>query len=224
MRYIPTRPLDYSLTRTVAPTEPLLTLAEARLQLRVDTSGSPATNPEDALIEAAVRSATEELDAGTGWLARALAPQTWRLGLNKFPPFSDASRNQRIYLPYPPLVEVVSFTYVDEDGDTQTLVEGTGFRVFQKSAEGIAFVEPLYDQEWPTCRVDFDSVQITYQCGYGAGSPLVETVPDLIKNYVRSRITDLYDSRGVEAPGLTSKVPDNIVNSLEQFRVHRVYP
>ncbi len=230
--YIPERDIRFTLSRTVAPALDVVTLTEARLQLRVDTTGSPATNPEDDLITRCINTAIAELDAGTGWLARALAPQTWRLGLDRFPspqymwngnPASDA-----ILLPYPPFIEIVSFTYTDTEGTTVTMVDGTDYRVIAETGEtpGPAKILPVYGGNWPSARCDVDSIVITYRAGYTDGGSPVEahTVPDIIKNVILSRVTDLYDSRGVAANGMISEVPEHILNSLEMFRVRRVFP
>lgn len=184
-------PVRHSLFRTVAPTEPVLTLQEARDQLRVDAVGSPPTNPEDGLIAAAVESATQELDAGTGWLGRALCPQTWRLGLAAFPAGGGCIR-----LPYPPLIEIVSFDYTDTDGATQTLTEGTDFRILRDS-DGNPYLYPTFNTFWPSdARADMDAVVIVFRCGYATGSPETEDVPAIVKNFIRSRITETYDTRG----------------------------
>lgn len=183
------------------------------MQLRVDTSGSPATNPEDALITDLVSTATQLLDAGTGPLGRALAPQTWRLSLPTF-------LNCYIRLPYPPLIDIVSFTYVNDAGSTIALIEGTDYRVIAETGvnAGIAQLAPIYQGSWPTARYDFDSVQITYRCGYGAGSPLSETTPDAIKHAVKRLITVGYDNRD-DAHGAMQDALHQVMTSLVGFRV-----
>lgn len=202
--------MKYSLVRTVKPTDAVVTMAEARAQLRVDTFGSPAVSSEDDKIGDLVAAITESLDAGTGWLGRALAPQTWRLGFKCFPTWRGAIR-----LPYPPLIEVVSFTYTDTDGNTQTLTEGTGFRVL--TAEDGASVKPLFGENWPTdARYDDDAVQITFRCGHVTGSPEAVDIPDQVKNYVLASLTDQFDSRGVGNSALTPAIE----NSLNSIRVY----
>lgn len=227
MSYIPERHVNFTLSRTAPPTLDVVTLDEARLQLRVDTIGSPATNPEDSLITDLIASATAELDAGTGWLGRALAPQTWRLGLDSFPKgYTDRPDGGAIILPYPPLISIESFTYVNSEGTTVTMVEGTDYRLIRPVGPDASNAKliPLYNRSWPTARCDVDSVVITYRCGYSTGSPEDEDVPQLIKNAIKSRITDWYDSRGVEAPGLTSGISPHVQNALEGFRIYRLIP
>lgn len=207
--------MKYTLVRTVKPTDQVVTLEECRAQLRVDTFGSPPVSDEDSKIEQLVAAITETLDAGTGWLGRALAPQTWRLGLVEFPPAGCSIR-----LPFPPLLEVVSFTYTDTDGVTQTLTAGTDFRVLEGGDQG-GFVKPLYGESWPAdVRCDFDSVQITFRCGYVEGSPEAVAVPEQIKNYILASLTDQFDSRGVDAPGVSSKLTAAVENSLNNLRVY----
>lgn len=196
------------------PTDAVVSLTEAYQQLRIDTFGSPPTSPEESKVTALIAAITESLDAGTGWLGRALAPQTWRLSLRDFP-----VPCRGINLPYPPLIEVVSVTYTDGDGATQTLTQGTDFRVID-SDQG-AILLPTYSNNWPVdVRDDYDAVQITFRCGYVEGSPEAVAVPEQIKNYILASLTDQFDSRGVDAPGVTSKVSAAIENSLNNIRVY----
>lgn len=191
--------MKFTRQRLAAP-QPVLTMEEARLQLRVDTFGSPPGNPEDPLIAAAITTATEELDAGTGWLGRAIGPQTWRLSLDCFPSVSRFSAGfvGRIRLPFPPFIAVTSFEYTNTDGDTVALVEGTDFRVIAGDEDGSATLYPVYQGAWPVdVRQDFDVVRIVFRCGYSDGaSPESPAVPELIKNWLRARVTDIYDTRG----------------------------
>lgn len=181
-----------SLVRTVAPSDAILSLTEAYAQLRLDTTGSPPTHPDDTLIAALIDAIAADLDAGAGWLGRALAPQTWRLGLDSFPVYG-------INVPYPPCIEIVSFEYTNDDGATVALVEGTDYRVITgiRELDGVTLL-PIYNGEWPTdAREDYDSVRITFRCGYVEGSPETLAIPEQIKNVARALLTETYDTRGV---------------------------
>lgn len=211
-----TAPSYFSLSRTVAPSELAVSMTEAREQLRVDTTGSPATSEDDDTIQALIEAITQEIDAGTGWLGRAIAPQTWKLSLSEFPSV--------IRLPFPPLIEVVSLTYVDLEGNTQTLTEGTDFRVIKEEgiAAGPACIVPVYLGTFPAARSDFDTVNVVFQCGYGVGSPVTANVPDIIKRYIKSALTVAYDSRDSESGQATlnyQRVPVTVRNSLEMLRI-----
>lgn len=203
-----------TLRRLVAPTEPVITIEEARAQLRVDAYGSPPSHPEDELIMSYVEAITQDLDAGTGWLGRALAPQTWQLSL------TDLSGTCSILLPYPPFIELVSFTYTNDDGDTVVMADGVDFRMVQGTDH--AKLIPLYNSQWPDdVRMDYDSVVITYRCGYVVGSPEAIDIPEMIKRYVKSALTEAYDNRDVTDNAITKRgeMTDRIPNTLNSIRV-----
>lgn len=206
--------MKYSLRRTVKPTEAIVSLADARAQLRVDAYGSPPTHPEDDLIESLVTAITEDLDAGTGWLGRALAPQTWELTLTSLP-----AGNCPIKLPYPPLIEIVSFVYTDSDGATVTMVAGTDYRLV--ATEDYAILAPPFNDNWPTSRDDFAAVTITYRCGYVEGSPEVVAIPEQVKRYVKAALTEAYDNRDTfeNAAIRRNEMTDRVVNTLNNLRV-----
>lgn len=210
--------MKHTLVRTVDPTDEVLTLAEAYKQLRLDTTGSPPEHPEDDLISAEIAAIVADMDAGGGWLGRALAPQTWRLGLNYFP-----SDDCGINLPYPPFIEIVSFTYTDTDGNTVNMIEGTDYRIIMDRDR--ATLRPVYEGNWPTdARVDYDGILITYRCGYVDGSPEVVAVPELIKNVIRAVLTETYDTRGVSDGSARGQVIERVINTLANIRVWDTQP
>lgn len=208
-----------TVRRITAPVLPVLTLEEAYLQLRLDAVGSPPSHPEDLLIAAEIKAITADLDAGTGWLGRALAPQTWQVGFTAFP-----SSDCGVLLPYPPFIEIVSFEYTDSDGVTQTLFEGTDFRVIPGTEEfPRALVRPVFDGSWPVdARNDYDAIRIIYRCGYASGSPEVADVPEQVKNVIRSVLTETYDTRGVydNSAILRGQVLERVMNTLTNIRVY----
>lgn len=184
----------YSLYLIEAPTDDVVTLAEAKTQLRV--SGSA----DDAIIEALIQSAVDQIDpAGGGWLGRALRPQTWELRGNGFPCWYDGCGYARNFhkaywapLPYPPLIAVDSVKYDDGDGVEQTLVEGTDFRVFQGGI-GQASIAPVYNGSWPSSvRCDPESVRIRFTAGYENASG-VDEMPSPIKQAVIMMVKSLRD-------------------------------
>lgn len=185
---------NYSLYLITAPTDEVVTLAEAKTQLRV--SGST----DDVLIEALIQSAVDQIDpAGGGWLGRALRAQTWELRGPAFPCWYDGcgySRNfHKAYwaeLPYPPLIAVDSVKYLDGDGVDTTLVEGVGYRVFQGGISQ-AYIAPIYNETWPSSvRCDPESVRIRFTAGYEIGSAGDE-MPSPIKQAVIMMVKSLFD-------------------------------
>jgi uncharacterized phiE125 gp8 family phage protein len=168
----------YAPVRTVAPTEDPVTLAEAKAHLRVDG------DDEDDLIAVLISAATSELDGWTGILGRALVTQTWTQG---FDAFADKLR-----LPMP-AATVSSVTYVDTNGDTQTLASDQ--YTLRQDALG-SYVERAFDVSWPSIRSHTQSVIVTFTCGADA-----DDVPAPLKAAILLRIGDLYANREAAVSG-----------------------
>jgi uncharacterized phiE125 gp8 family phage protein len=177
------------------PTEDVVSLTEAKAQLRV--SGST----DDLMIEAMILAAVNQLDpAGGGWLGRALRPQTWEWRGSSFPCWYDGCGYARNFhqaywaeLPYPPLLAVDSVKYDNGDGVEQSLVEDTGYRVFGVGSLGKGRIEPVYNGSWPSSvRADHESVRIRFTAGYENGS-VTDTLPSPIKQAVIIMVKQLYE-------------------------------
>lgn len=156
--------------RVITPpaTEPV-SLAEAKLHLRVDTT------EEDALISACISAAREECEHRIG---RAVSQQTLGLFLDTFP-------DGAILLPRGPVVSVSSVIYVDADGVLVT-IPGANYSV--DLAQVDAWLLPAYGYEWPTPREQANAVQVQYVAGFA-------TVPPLVKAWMLLRVGDLYAHR-----------------------------
>lgn len=207
-----------SLYRVEGPALPVLTLEEARMQLRVTpTFGtSPPSHPEDALIEDCVKAATEELEGVTGWLGRSLVQQTWRLSLPRFP-------SGPILLPLPPLQGVSSVTYLDKDGVRQTLTDtgaspaGEDYRVVTDAEIGYVALAP--GKRWPTGTVAGDAVQVTFVAGYASPAE----VPAPIRRWIAGRLGFYYENREQMITGTIATMLPPFDRSLDNFRVRGVY-
>lgn len=193
------------LHRLTPPAAPVLTLEEAREQIRVDRIETAPIAAEDALIEAFVQSATDELDGRDGWLGRALVTQTWRMTLDAWP------AGGVIEVPLPPLQSVTSIVYVDEGGATVTLAP-SAYRVITDGEPGL--IEPVYGTRWPAVRRQTGPIAITFVAGYGNAA----AVPEIIKQYIRHRIGQFYEHReAVIAGTIIAEVP-HVRHSLENIR------
>jgi len=155
-----------------APTAEPVTLAEAKLHLRVDD------NADDVLIGALITAARQHAEHDT---RRALVTQTWKLVLDAFP-------ESVITLDRAPVSAVVSVVYTDPDGVSQTLAPG-GYQL-DDITEPCRLV-PAYGSSWPATRAQLNAVAVTYTCGYGAP----EAVPESIKRWMLLRIGALYENR-----------------------------
>lgn len=127
---------------------------------RVITPPAPVVAPEDisgvqagdTAVEAMIAAVTATIDGPFGWLGRALGLQTLEKSLDGFYP--------AIYLPCPPVVDIVSVTYLDGSGARQTLPDD------QYRIDSNGYLSPAFGASWPPFRCDHDSVLIRYRAGY----------------------------------------------------------
>lgn len=177
--------------------EPIVSLDEAKLHLRVDGDG------EDALIAGMVAAATAHIDGPDGWLGRAIGVQTLEA---RFDVYESV---QGLSLPYPPVLSLISFSWIDGDRVEQAgdlaAVELVGSRV-----------TPVADQPWSGLRVGDEVLRVRYRAGY-------ETVPAPIHAAVLLMAEDLYRNRGQVATMTASPAPmqPTVLNLLSPFRVWR---
>lgn len=157
---------------TAASTYPV-TLAEAKLHLRVDTTD------EDALITALITSATETVEQKLG---RALMAQTWELTLDAFP---DAFELTRV-----PVQSITSVKYYDASGVQQTLASNL-YTLDNADDHGYAYVVPAYGTTWPETRDQVNAVSVRYVANY-------TTVPEPIKSWILIAIATMYENRLAE--------------------------
>lgn len=150
---------------------------------------------EDAVLQSYIQAATLAIQ---NEVRRSLVPQKWQLALDGFPSWDERHRDrshlftdrfQPIALPMPPVVSVDSFTYVDTNGVTQTLVLNTDF-VFSNSGLPNK-VLPGYNLNWPaSARFYPDTVLINYSAGY----PLTQ-LPDPLLSAIKLLAAGLYENR-----------------------------
>lgn len=195
-----------------APGSEPITLAEAKLHLRVET----AMTDDDTLISALIVSARQAAETIT---RRALITQTWKLALDQFPapgvnigsanwygpqwgdspgPLTSLRADGRtgfeIFLDHAPLVSVDSIQYTDPDGVLMTLSAGA-YKVDNITEP--ARIVPAYGTTWPGTRNEINSVIVQYTCGYGAAA----AVPESIKSWIKLRVGALYENREEVATG-----------------------
>jgi len=186
------------LKTTVPPVAEPVTLAEAKLHLRVDHGD------EDTYITSLVTASREWCES---YLCGSICQQTKALILNHFPHY--------LRLPGGPVQSISSVTYEDEAGDTQT-VDASTYRL-----TGDGYISLAWSKSWPTGYVC--DVTITYVAGYppevttelveeeGEDPVEVETtdyaanVPASIKQAILLLVGALYENRemeGASPPGV----------------------
>lgn len=167
-----------TLKITDATVEPL-TLAQAKLHLRVDGSD------EDALITAlitATRTACEHR------CLRSLLQTTWELTQDAF--------TSALQLQYPRIMAVESVKYLDAAGVLQTLAPSE-YLLDADSEPG--YVVPAYGKAWPDTYDQVNAVKVRYTAGYGTTA---DKVPAPLKQWLLLHIGHYYKHREAAAGAL----------------------
>jgi len=172
--------MSHSLELVTPPAVEPISLQEARDHLRAieDTAGT-----EDAVIAELITSARMLFDGRDGYLGRQLITATWDLTLDEFPVgvFFD--------LPLAPVQSVTSITYLDVDGNEQTLA--TSQYALGKDLTNRPRVWLTFDGEWPSTRDIQEAVTVRFVAGYG----LQQDVPAPIRSAIKLMIGHGYENR-----------------------------
>jgi uncharacterized phiE125 gp8 family phage protein len=182
---------------TAPATEPV-TLAEAKAQCRVDASD------EDALITALIAAARQEAEHALG---RALITQTWERVIDAFP-------EAEIELGMPPVASIVSVSYVDTAGNTQSL-SAAAYLLDGDREPG--WLLPAAGYTWPSTLDTANAVRVRFTAGYGNAA----AVPQAIKTWLLMRIATLYKFRESSVLGVSvTEVPGRYTDRLlDPYRV-----
>jgi len=178
------------LVLKTAPTREPLYLLDVQTHCRLDETATEEASLLNSLITAA-RSHVEMITR------RALVTQTWQLLLDGWP------ATDRIMLPKPPLQSVVSVTYVDSDGTTNTLDAGTYDLELAHSVPPVlnpyvsnGHLVLSYGEDWPSDTLrPAAPITVEFSCGYGDAGD----VPVALKQAMLLLIGHWYENRGVIA-------------------------
>ena len=187
-----------SVTRATGPAVEPLTVAEAKLHLRVDTT------EDDTYIGTLITAAREWVE---NYLDRTLITTQLILRAAEFP-------TEELELPRPPMVAsgtatAVVITYTLADTTTATLSTAL-YRVDRTSTPGN--VAPIINGTWPSDVIeDANAVAVTYWAGYG---PTSASVPATIRHAMLMLIGHWYDRRSAVLTGTISKPIEFAVESL----------
>jgi len=176
-----------------AASELVLVLAYVkRAVLRVVDDGL-----NDDKIMGDIRAATE---AAEEFMDRTLAPTTLALVMDRFP-------YGGIRLPRSsPLISIVSFDYVDENGADQSLaVSPADYTLVEGGPISPSWLYPLPDASWPSTRYQQNAVTITYQAGYATNAE----IPPRFLTGIELMVAELYKQRSMSVSG-TSTIPATI--------------
>jgi len=164
-----------SLVVVTPPASEPLTLAQAKSHLRITSSA------EDSDITGMITAARKAVER---WCKRGLITQTVRLRLDAFPVVA-------IRLPWGRAASITSVTYVDTDGDTQTLAS------YHSDLDSLpARITPAYGESWPQTRDQLAAVSVTYVVGAAAADEDVVAAIKLL-------IGDMYANREASVIGVS---------------------
>lgn len=215
-----------SLTRSVQPVVEPVSLAEAKLHLRVDSEA------EDSLILGLISAAREWVEV---YLDRTLITTQWTMKMDSFPTMarqlSEAYMDRTfiatqmgvradifppdIELPRPPMSQsntATTVSYVTAEGVSTTL-STDAYRVDRDSKPGV--VRPPYAGTWPTHRVDQNAVTITWYAGYGDSGA---DVPFAIRNAILMVVGHLWRNREQTTETALTETPMGVRALLDAHR------
>lgn len=173
-------------------------LDEAKAHLNIDSTD------DDVYISALITAAREWVENFT---QRALITQTWYYYVDSF--------RREIVLPFPKLRSVTAITYVDTNGDTQTLSSTVYTADAYKEPGRIVLA---YGRSWPSTRSQINAVRIEYVAGYEDASD----VPQSIKHAMMIMISHWYENREPVVVGSNvASVPMSVEALLWPHMVHR---
>lgn len=148
------------------PEDEPISLAQARVFLRIDVPGFNGDRIQDSLIQSWIRAARQWVETETDC---AYGEQTILAAADSFMPNyldgcpSDWALLYAWTLPRGPVIEITSVMYLDPDG-VDTLLPSTAYRLLQMEPQSI--VPASGYSGWPATRCEPESVRVTYKAGY----------------------------------------------------------
>lgn len=188
------------MIRTITADWEPITRDEAKAQIQGLEGISDFDTEIDSLIKVA-REAAEEYT----W--RAIVQSTCVEKLNEFP-------SGKIVLPRPPVSAITSISYVDVNGENQT-IPSTDY-VLNSWVEP-CYIVPASGKSWPASRGGEGDVVITYVAGFVSQA----VVPVSIKHAVKMMVRTWFDQREDVTPRTVNQMPMGSKSLLHHWRCNR---
>lgn len=180
-----------------------ITLAQAKLQVR------KTTDDEDALFRDILIPAAR--DRGELATQRQFVTRIWDLHLDDWPPCGW------IDVPRAPLQGVVSITYLDTAGASQTLASSQ-YLVDTPAGERCprGRITPAYNVTWPTVRDQANAITVRFTAGYG---DTATSVPALLRQAMLRDIGAMYEHREDVITGtIATEMPRSSATVYRSFK------
>lgn len=205
-----------NLRMVTAPTVEPVTLAQAKVHLRIaadddPVDSPPAVGPDDSRIADLIVVAREHAEQYTG---RCFTDATYELRFGAFegpawvthhhtsiwasdwinPWFYGRADTCPLRLPMAPVQSIESVTYVDKDGTTQTL--DPSIYVLDDDPDQPS-IRLAYGQQWPAIRYEPNAVRVRFQGGYDqpGSDPAPNPVPRVAAQAMLLMIGEWYENR-----------------------------
>lgn len=183
--------------KVITPPAAVLTLEQLRRHCKIDPPD--AVNDADDDLTAALAAAHALAQHHTGI---SIGSQTLELALDEFP-------SAGILLPQGPVTSITSVTYVDVNGDTQTLA-GSAYSLDDYSTP--QWLLPAVDTEWPLTYAAANAVKVRYIAGAASLDAAVGQALRLL--------TGLYfDNRNAADKGEMIEIPMGVSSLLNTVKV-----
>lgn len=198
------------IKQITAPSTTPISVAEAKANSRVDLTD------EDSLF--------------TLWVSRAVAEAENYMGAaiiqRRVEQTVDAFPEAEVEIALPPAwnsgtpvaapIALVSLTYVDSAGVTQTVSTGN-YTI--DDTNWPFWVLPAFDFEWPDTQGSANDVRVRYDTGYATAA----AVPADIRGWLLAAVNFYYQHRGpVLASGKAVELPESFFRTLDPYRVFKV--
>lgn len=189
------------LTVVTAPTIEPVSIDDLKIDLRIDAD----LTEHDVLIESLSMAARRWIERTA---RRALITQTLKLTLDDWP------ASDRLSIPRPPLLSIVSIKYYDTADGEATFSSGSYFVDTGNEPGRVVLNSGV---SWPSVALrPASGVMIEYTAGYG---PAEENVPSEYKNAIRLLVAHWYENpSAVSTSGaVPQEVPFGVMALLDRM-------
>lgn len=177
-------------------TDTPITLAEAKLQCRVDGTD------EDTLLATYINAARDYIENMSGIVCGTATRVQY------FDMFAE-----RLPLYRAPVNSITSVYYIASDG-TDTMLAADQYRLRQRY--GVATLQPAYGVTWPDTECVDGAVKVTISAGYASNS----VTPDAIRTAALMLVAHWYDNRQAVAIGtITKELEFAVADLLRPYRL-----
>lgn len=183
-----------------------VSVQELRTHCRIDSA------TEDGLLASYLFSARAFLEEETG---RALMSQTWDYTIDDEWPV-DVYGKTVIELPRAPLRSVVSVSYVDDSGVTQTMLPA---QYVVDVSSRVGRISPADGVTWPTVQARNAVITVRFVCGYGDNPG---SHPDLYvaRQAIMLIAAHMYENREAVSGASISELPMGARAFIDRLRVY----